>query len=421
MASTRDVKSLGRTVAGMEDAALAARERPPVEERLAAIHATMAHRRAAGASSSLRRPLAIGVALGAVAAALILWPRAESLHFAVGEDRSPGEIGLWGAAPEEAKTPILFSDGTRVLLQASARARVVSVGEHGARIVVERGTLSADVIPRPDNDWTMIGGPFEIRVTGTSFDATWDPDREVLEVTMREGHVVIRGACLDRERALSRGESATLSCRPLLAPRASGAKASGAASPVASASEGHLALPDIARSGRRTEPEPLPNAVENAPLPPPTWRELARRSEYKQAIVAAEAEGFGMLCETLSAADLLELGTTARLAGRSARASEAYAAIRRRFSGTDPAATAAFHLGQMAFDGARAFPEAHRWFQTYLAERSGGALAAEALGRTMEAEQRMGDLAQARETATRYIASYPNGAHAALARSLLAP
>ena len=108
MASTRDLKSLGRRVAGMEDAALAARERPPVEERLAAIHAMMAHGRAAGASSSLRRPLAIGAALGAVAAALLLWPRAESRHFALGADRAPGAVGLWVAAPPEAHTPLLF-------------------------------------------------------------------------------------------------------------------------------------------------------------------------------------------------------------------------------------------------------------------------------------------------------------------------
>jgi TolA-binding protein len=115
----------------------------------------------------------------------------------------------------------------------------------------------------------------------------------------------------------------------------------------------------------------------------------------------------------------MELGAAARMAGRSARATEAYAAARRRFAGSDSAATAAFHLGQLAFDGARAFAEAHGWFETYLAERPQGALAAEALGRAMEAELRMGD-PSARATAEKYVARFPDGAHAALAKRILA-
>jgi TolA-binding protein len=159
----------------------------------------------------------------------------------------------------------------------------------------------------------------------------------------------------------------------------------------------------------------------SAAVPRASWRDLARQGDYKGALAAAEAEDWSALCESLSAADLLELGTTARLAGRGGRAVEAYSAVRRRFGGTDAAATAAFHLGQMAFDGAHAYDEAHRWFSTYLAERPGGALAAEALGRAMEAEQRMGDLPRAKETAQRYLARYPAGAHAELAKSLLLP
>jgi TolA-binding protein len=138
-------------------------------------------------------------------------------------------------------------------------------------------------------------------------------------------------------------------------------------------------------------------------------------------MAAAEVEGFGGLCDAASAGDLMELATTARRAGRGDRAREAYAVARRRFAGSDTAALAAFHLGQLAFDGAHSFAEAHRWFAAYLAERPSGPLAPEALGRLMEAEQRLGDLATARATATRYLARYPTGAHAALAASLVAP
>jgi TolA-binding protein len=153
----------------------------------------------------------------------------------------------------------------------------------------------------------------------------------------------------------------------------------------------------------------------------PSWRAWTRLGGYKEALAAAENEGFDTLTATLSLSELLELATTARLAGKTQRASVAYSAVRRRFAGSDGAATAAFHLGQLAFDGARSYSEAKRWFSTYLAERPSGALAAEALGRSMEAEQRMGDLAAARVTAGMYLRRYPKGAHARLARSLLEP
>jgi TolA-binding protein len=411
--------ALGRAVAGMGDDAVDARRRPSVEDRLVGLRAARARRRAAG-EASLRGPVTIGLSLGAVAAAVILWPAPEPLTFAVGEPTTAGESGAWVVAPATGTVPLVFSDGTRVRLDGGARARVLGLSPRGARVAIERGGLRADVVPRAGNDWSFVGGPFEIHVTGTRFDAGWDPDSEVLHVTMREGRVVVRAACLDHERALVAGESASLSCGPPQeAPRPErGAAPAAPAIPTAAARAagppGGAAPPAASPSSAASEQaEPARGAA--------SWRELARRGDYKGALAAAEAEDWGALCDSLSAADLLELGTTARLAGRGARAAEAYAAARRRFGGSDAAAQAAFHLGQMAFDGAHAFAEAHRWFSTYLAERPGGALAAEALGRAMEAEQRLGDLGAARETAGKYLARYPAGAHADLARSLLAP
>ena len=85
------------------------------------------------------------------------------------------------------------------------------------------------------------------------------------------------------------------------------------------------------------------------------------------------------------------------------------------------APSAAFHLGQLAFDGRGAYADAEREFATYLALRPRGPLAAEALGRMMEAQQRSGDLAGARISAARYLALYPTGAHARLAKGLSLP
>ena len=425
MALTPKLQALGRTIAGMGNAAVEARQRPPVEERLAAIEAERDRRGKTRGGESLRRPVAIGLALGAVAAAVILWPaRDPVLTFAVGEPTIPGQSGAWLVAPEAQTRTIGFSDGTSLRLDGGARVRILDVSPHGARVGIERGTLRADVVPRAGNAWSVVGGPFEIRVTGTSFDAGWDPDTEVLRVILREGHVVVRAACLDHERALVAGDAVTLSCAsgkgspaaPALpsAEATPAARASGTAAPRRLAAPASVGAPEPADA---PPIEPAPSAeAQRAP-----WRELSRAGDTRGALAAAEAEDWSALCNSLSAADLLELGTIARLAGRSGRAIEAYSAVRRRFSGGDAAASAAFHLGQLAFDGAHAHAEAHRWFAAYLAERPSGALASEALGRTMEAEQRLGDLLAARETARRYLARYPRGAHANLANSLVAP
>jgi hypothetical protein len=463
MARTLDPRSIGLKVAAAHEEALAQRARPEGAARLAAIHAALARRRAAREVSSLRRAIGAGIALGAVAASALLWPRGEPLRFSVGQPPGPGVVGVWVAAPAAAPTPIGFSDGTRIVVGQGSRARIASVSEHGARVVVERGEVRADVVPRPGNEWSVVAGPFEIQVTGTSFDAHWDPNREELRVTMHHGGVIVRGPCLPGGRPLGGSEAATLSCSPL--PRAAVETAApaplqpnvpGAPAPV---EEGGAPGPSTARSrlgapaklgdgpwpsaklgdnpsapaklgdtlgppGSGPRPSiPLerePAAAPGAPSvdTPPGWRELARRNEYRQALAAAEAAGFGHLCDDLPEADLMALGATARLGGGSARAVEAYLAVRRRFSGGDAAATAAFHLGQAAFDGRGAFSEARRWFLVYLAERPGGALAAEALGRVMEAEERLGELDTARATAERYLARHPRGAHAELAKRL---
>jgi TolA-binding protein len=420
MAPRLDPEALGRAVAEVEDAALEGRPRPPTSERLARIHAALERRGARGpAAGSLRGPIAVGLALGALAAAVLLWPRPEPLRFAVGEPGEPAVAGAWVAAPAGGATPIGFSDGTRILVGTGARARVVSVGPKGARILVERGSVRADVVPRPGNDWWVVGGPFEIHVTGTSFDARWDPDRDALTVTMLRGRVAVRGPCLPAERVLVEREAATLSCTPPAA-----ASSAAAAAPVVpietTASAAASALPSAPVTHAAAAPSVVATPAASVAAAP-SWRDLSRASRYKEALATAEGDGFGRLCDALGATDLMELAAAARLGGRPARAVEAYQAARRRFPGSDTAATAAFHLGQLAFDGAHALAEGRRWFLVYLGERPSGALAAEALGRVMEAEQRLGDLTAARATAERYLARFPGGAHAALARSLLAP
>jgi hypothetical protein len=115
------------------------------------------------------------------------------------------------------------------------------------------------------------------------------------------------------------------------------------------------------------------------------------------------------------------LGDVARLAGQPARATEAFDALRARHPDDRRAADAAFMLGRIAFDARADYAGAARWFDRYAIEAPSGTYAREAAGRAIEAHKRAGDLAGARDRAQSYLARWPEGPHAALARTLIEP
>src|SRR5262249_29471585 len=93
---------------------------------------------------------------------------------------------------------------------------------------------------------------------------------------------------------------------------------------------------------------------------------------------------------------------------------DALLACRDRFARTPQAAIAAFELGRSAPPA-----EAATWFEAYLAEEPRGSLAREAWGRLVEANALAGKDAAARSAAQEYLARYPDGPSAALARRVL--
>jgi hypothetical protein len=157
-----------------------------------------------------------------------------------------------------------------------------------------------------------------------------------------------------------------------------------------------------------------PGAGTESPRAEVSWKALARAGKHKEAMDAAEAAGFSGEVARASSSELMALSDAARFAGRPARAKEALLALRKRFGARGQSA---FLLGKIAADQLRSPGEAAVWFETYLQEEPGGALAEQALGRLMEIRKR--DAGAARLVAERYLARYPTGAYAALARSLV--
>jgi TolA-binding protein len=130
-------------------------------------------------------------ALLAIAALFVYREMPRRLAYEV-EGSSPSDGGyLQGTTQSPAIAH--FTDGTEIRVNAGARARIVDVENHGARVALEQGRAHLRVVHLPETRWSVDAGPFSIAVTGTEFDAEWSAAEGVLVVEMRSGAVIVRG------------------------------------------------------------------------------------------------------------------------------------------------------------------------------------------------------------------------------------
>ena len=346
----------------------------------------------------VRAAIAAAAAMALVAGAAKFWPTTTT--FTVAGQR--GEVGEWLATAASEELVLDFSEGTHVELEGGSRGRVEHVTGRGARVEIERGSLHARVVHREGAAWGFGAGPFEVTVTGTSLSVNWRPDGGQFELAVQRGAVVVRGPYIDKPLEVRAGER----CRVDLN------KKTVEVEQVATSAAPTEAAPPKAPPAPAAEPEPAlgPSASTRGSSP---WLDLKRKGNYDEAIAAAERIGLSKIYKSAPPDDLLELAHSAGLAGRPDIERGALMACRSRCGG-EPAARAAYLLGRSAPPA-----EAARWFETYLEEQPKGLLAPTAAGRLIESYQRAGDVSGARRAATRYLASYPDGPQAALARQVL--
>lgn len=389
------LRKLGEAVASAQDERLAARG------VVAQVTSGLEARRA----RKVARRRAIGVALIPLAAALALL-----LFFAL---RRPSEgAPLFVPSTLIAQgddQPFAFEDGTTVLVASGGEARVLASSAEGGHVALDRGRLRVSVPPNRGLQWAFEAGPYLVEVKGTRFDLAWDPGASRFELEMLDGKVRVSGGGVE-PRLVVAGQH--LSLGPDAAALSSAAPAASVTS-APSATSAPSVDPDPPAPSLSASASPSSAARASDPSRR-SWQPLALEGRYAEAVALAEQGGFDAALSASSASELLLLGDACRFAGKSARAAEAYRAVRTRHANSKEAQRAIFSLGVLAFPGSGAVAS----FEQYLAEAPNGALAAEALGRVLEIKSR-GDKAAARALATTYLARFPAGPHAKLARSLL--
>lgn len=343
-------------------------------------------------------------AVMACACAVAWWRIRSTVTFttATGE----GRAGAWLATSRTNELPLAFSEGTELVMAPGSRGRVEELGRAGASFLLERGEVRARVVHRSNSSWLFLAGPFEVHVTGTALGVDWDPARERFAVHVEEGSVTVRGPNVGALQVVGAGEQCVVDL-PSRTTRLSPNVRDAPVDADTPADAGRDALPAAPAS-------PAETTHLAAPAAGLSWRKLEEKGDYDAAYAAALNAGLASVLRASSADDLLRLAQVARLSGHRDTDREALVTCRRRFPGSERAAVAAYELGRSSSPS-----EASSWFDTYLGEQPSGPLAREASGRLVEARVSAGDERGARDAAARYLARYPDGPHAALARRVL--
>ena len=261
-----------------------------------------------------------------------------------------------------------------------------------------------------------------MNVKGTEFHLAFAADRGRLTLQMKSGLVEVL-APPNRTIAVGRGESLELFAEPAQAeapPVAPPDAPPGGHVEAGAPGSGRISQAN-SRAVVATEPVrhrlamPASEPGEPAAM---AWSKLLAKGDFAGVIADAERRGIGSTLAQASAADLASLADAARYTKHYDLARQVLLAVRSRFVGADHARDASFFLGRLAEAVPDRSESALGWYETYLREAPRGLYASEALGREMALLGRSAP-ERARKVAGQYLARFPQGPQAELARSLL--
>jgi TolA-binding protein len=338
-----------------------------------------------------------------------------------------GTVLEGGYLHESAHTGIKlsFNEGSRFELLPGTRARLRSVDKDGARVAIENGTASFEVVPDSSRRWSVEVGPFLVTVKGTMFMVAWDPSSERFELRLRRGRVVVSGPVSGGDLALRAGQRLLVNlpkAETLITEDAPGENRVEA--PIDSAPSSASSLPPSPSVAldRASASNPTTGSTPSTPSkaePERGWASELAHGHWDRILADVERAGLEASLNKASSEDLFALADAARYRRRPDLARAALLAERRRFPDSKRALDALFLLGRVEDSRAGGTGRALALYNEYLSRAPTGAYAAEALGRKMTITNEVNGPAQARPIAEEYLRRFPNGSYAGSARALL--
>jgi len=372
---------------------------------------------------------ALVAVIGAAATLFVVFRPAPDLAYRI-ESASNDDSGYVQALAGGPRAVAHFSDGTDVAIAPGGRARIVDVTAHGARLALEQGRATLHVVHLPGARWSVDAGPFSIAVTGTVFDADWSGEGGVLQVDLRVGSVVVAGPLSPGgiglhagQRLIANLQEKKLRIEPLPLPLdgslASASASSAPVSPAANPPAPSVDAPALASDAANDAPAETAIGDANG-FAGTTWSKRVASGDFASVLAEAKSRGLPTTLARGKLSDLVALGDAARYTGNLGIARRALEAQRSRFAATTDAKAAAFYLGRLAEDRG-SLGEAIRYYDAYLSEAPRGSFAAEASGRKMLATRRASGDGAAQALAEAYLARFPKGPYANVARELAPP
>ena len=368
-----------------------------------------------------------------------------------------------GQAVAQELAGLRFSDGSEIKASAGARLRVDSIQSRGARVFLEQGATRTHVEHGERSNWVFVAGPFDVHVTGTTFNLAWEASSQTVDLELIEGsvsvtsplgpsHIEVKTGQRFRASALlgtmqlesadgphaaqsvpdqdlQDGAGATdepLDLQPSQRDKTHRASSrthqhvrrgqalrraklrarDGASQRMAADSEQRQANP-----GEQSADEADANAAGS-------FSDLMRAGAFARVIELATAAGLSQTLERGSADDVRALADAARYLHRTDLAVRSLTVLRTRFPGAHQGTAAAFLLGR-TYENAGQQVEARRFYELYLRETPSGEFAAEALAGRMRMVAAASGPDMAQPIAEEYLRRFPRGVHAAAAKRLL--
>jgi hypothetical protein len=342
------------------------------------------------------RAVMIGLSLAAFAIVVgVGWPRSIKVTASQMSLQKNGEFTAGLVAGN-----LAFSDGSQLDLTPGSAGQLGRLDDHGADVRVLRGHVELSVAKRKGARWSVLAGPYKVRVTGTQFNVDWDAAAQRFAIHMIEGHVFVEGPGILAPKPLSAGESLFLGPKdeqPFALPQP--------VLPAIATTAAEIAAPSVAPRATEATRAKTPAGLESH------WAQLVAKGQYKDVLADAQRHDVKRFLARGSLGELAALADAARYGGDGHLARLALQSQRTRFAKSERAVLAAYLLGRLAEDAGES-AQAVVWYDRYLQSPGPRPLAEESLGRKMLSLKRAGRQAQAVAAANEYKQRYPHGSFA---------